>query len=206
MTELPMQRGLLFCLSGPSGVGKGTVIAEVRRRRPQIAHSVSITTRPARPDEIEGVHYFFKTSEQFRNLLENGEILEHDNYCGNYYGTPRTPLEGMRDEGKDVLMDITVPGSMAVMKNYSDVVMLFLMPPTLSELRYRLTKRGTECDSVVEQRLIKGRSEINKANLFDYVVINDELDATVDRILAIIDAEHCRYERLKGIESFVLSR
>ncbi|MDD2534671.1 MAG: guanylate kinase [Eubacteriales bacterium] len=206
MTELPMQRGLLFCLSGPSGVGKGTVIAEVRRRRPQIAHSVSMTTRIARPGEIDGVHYFFKNTEEFRHLLEHGEILEHDNYCGNYYGTPRTPLEAMRDEGRDVLMDITVPGSMAVMKNYSDVVMLFLMPPTLSELRYRLTKRGTECESVVEQRLLKGRSEINKANLFDYVVINDELDATVDRILAIIDAEHCRYERLKGIENFVLSR
>lgn len=206
MTDLPMQRGLLFCLSGPSGVGKGTVIDAVRRRRPQIAHSVSITTRVPRPGEIEGVHYYFKTADQFRSLLEEGEILEHDNYCGNYYGTPRTPLEAMRDEGRDVLMDITVPGSMAVMKNYADVVMLFLMPPTLSELRYRLTRRGTECESVVEQRLIKGRSEINKANLFDYVVINDELEATVDRILAIIDAEHCRYERLKGIENFVLSR
>lgn len=206
MIDLPMQRGLLFCLSGPSGVGKGTVIDAVRRRRPEIAHSISITTRHPRPGETEGIHYYFRSMEDFQKLLKDGEILEHDNYCGNYYGTPRTPLEDMRDQGRDVLMDITVPGSLAVMKNYTDVVMLFLMPPSLSELKYRLTKRGTEGESVVEQRLIKGRVEINKANLFDYVVINDELEATVDRILAIIDAEHCRYERLKGIEEFVLSR
>jgi len=205
MSEMPRQRGLLFCLSGPSGVGKGTVIDEVRRRRPQVAHSISITTRPPRPGEIEGVHYYFRTPEQFHQLLVEGEILEHDNYCGNYYGTPRSPLEAMRDEGRDVLMDITVPGSLAVMENYSDVVMMFLMPPTLTELRNRLNKRGTENDSVVEQRLLKGRIEINKANLFNYVVINDELTATVDRILAIMDAEHCRYDRLKGLEAFVLS-
>lgn len=206
MIDFPKQRGLLFCLSGPSGVGKGTVIDEVRRRRPQIVHSISITTRPPRTGEIEGVHYYFRTPSEFEQLLAEGEILEHDCYCGNYYGTPRTPLEKMRDQGHDVLMDITVPGSMAVMQNCSDVVMLFLMPPSLSELRHRLNKRGTEGEAVVEQRLIKGRSEINKADLFNYVVINDELDATVDRILAIIDAEHCRYERLKGIEEFVLSR
>lgn len=206
MNDFPKQRGLLFCLSGPSGVGKGTVIAEVRRRRPQIAHSVSITTRAPRPGETEGVHYFFRSNEEFQKLLKAGEILEHDNYCGNYYGTPRTPLEDMRDLGRDVLMDITVPGSMAVMQNYTDVVMLFLMPPSLSELRNRLTCRGTEADSIVEQRLLKGRIEIKKAKLFNYVVINDQLGATVDRILAIIDAEHCRYDRLAGIEDYVLSR
>jgi guanylate kinase len=206
MIDFPKQRGLLFCLSGPSGVGKGTVIDEVRRRRPEVVHSISITTRPPRPGEIDGVHYYYRSQAEFQELLDRGEILEYDNYCGNYYGTPRTPLETMRDQGHDVLMDITVPGSLAVMENSKDVVMLFLMPPSLTELKNRLTKRGTESEAIVEQRLVKGRAEINKSNLFKYVVINDELTATVDRILAIIDAEHCRYERLEGIEEYVLSR
>ncbi len=110
MSEMPGPRGLLFCLSGPSGVGKGTVIDEIRRRRPQIAHSVSITTRPPRAGEIEGVHYYFRTADEFNHLLTAGEILEYDHYCGHYTETPRTPLEVMRDEGRDASWVITVPG------------------------------------------------------------------------------------------------
>lgn len=199
-------RGLVICVSGPSGVGKGTVIREVMAMRPGIAHSVSLTTRTPRPDEQEGVSYFFRTPEEFEQLLEQGEILEHDRYCDNYYGTPRTPLEEMVRQGRDVLMDITVPGSLAVMRNYPECITLFLMPPSFAELRHRLEKRGTEDAEVMQKRLQKARDEIALASRFQYVVVNDDLAGTARAILAIIDAEHCRYHRLAGLEAAILSR
>lgn len=205
MSDPARKQGLLICLSGPSGVGKGTVIREIRRCRPDIAHSISITTRAARPGEVEGVHYYYRSQEQFDQMIAEGEILEHDGYCGNYYGTPRTPLTRMLDEGHDVLMDITVPGSLAIMAAFPEAITLFLMPPSLQELRRRLETRGTECCDVVERRLSKARDEIGKARFFQYMVTNDTLSLAVDRILAIITAEHCRYERNSGIETQVLN-
>lgn len=204
MNDLPSRRGLLICVSGPSGVGKGSVIQEIRRRQPQIAHSVSVTTRPPRPGEVEGVHYYFRSQAEFKAMISNGEILEYDGYCDNYYGTPREPLERLLAAGRDVLMDITVPGSLAVMAALPETISLFLMPPSWSELRHRLENRGTECSAIVERRLGQAREEIALASRFQYLVINDQLPLAADRILAIAAAEHCRYFRHPGIENEIL--
>jgi guanylate kinase len=205
MNEPSKRCGILFCVSGPSGVGKGTIIQEIRRLRPEMTHSVSITTRLPRPGEIEGVHYYFRTHAEFDRLVVEGEILEHDGYCGNYYGTPATPLHEMLNQGLDVLMDITVPGSLAIMNHFPDAVSIFLMPPSFTELRRRLKQRGTEQDQIVEARMQNSRDEIGKANLFNYLVVNDNLDQAIERILAIVQAEHCRYSRIAGIEDQILA-
>ncbi len=200
------RKGLIVCVSGPSGVGKGTMIKKLREIDPTIAHSVSVTTRSPRTGEVEGISYYFRTSEEFSQMLMSGEILEHDHYCGFEYGTPKTPLARMVEQGVDVVMDITVPGSLSVMRNYPEVITVFLMPPTYSELRRRLKKRGTEDDGVVEQRMRKAKDEIRQCRLFQYIVINDDLDAAARRILAIIEAERCRYIHMQGIEDQVLAR
>lgn len=201
----PARRGLIVCVSGPSGVGKGTIISRIREICPSIAHSVSVTTRLPRNGETEGVSYYFRSQDEFLEMVGSGEILEHDCYCGNYYGTPRTPLARMVDQGTDVIMDITVPGSLSVMEKYPEVITVFLMPPSFTELKRRLEKRGTDDARVVEARLKKARHEIRQAELFQYVVVNDDLDAAARRIFSIIEAERCRYPQMKGIEDQVLA-
>lgn len=199
-------KGLVICVSGPSGVGKGTVIADVLRRKTSMKHSISITTRKPRKGEIDGKDYIFTTPEHFEQLIEAGEILEFDRYCDNYYGTPRFQLEKWVAQGNDVLMDITVPGSLSVMKNYTDAITVFLMPPSFAELEYRLRKRGTEDMKTVRRRLQKAREEIEKARLFQYVLVNDTLSGAARDILAIARAEHCRYRHMAGIEEIIMTR
>ena len=200
------RKGLLVSVSGPSGVGKGTVIDKVRERLPDIAHSVSVTTRPMRDNEIEGISYFFRSEKQFKVMMAEGEILEHDIYLNNYYGTPLTPLLKLINEGRDVLFDLTVSGSLALMESYPDAVTIFLLPPSLTELRCRLVKRATESPEVIERRLLEASVEIPKVDLFNYVVINDDLDKAAERIIAIIEAEKHKYSRQIGIEERILGR
>lgn len=200
------RKGLLVSVSGPSGVGKGTVIDKVRERLPDIAHSVSVTTRPMRDNEIEGLSYFFRSEKQFKVMMAEGEILEHDIYLNNYYGTPLTPLLKLINEGRDVLFDLTVSGSLALMESYPDAVTIFLLPPSLTELRCRLVKRATESPEVIERRLLEASVEIPKVDLFNYVVINDDLDKAAERIIAIIEAEKHKYSRQIGIEERILGR
>ena len=199
-------KGLVFCVSGPSGVGKGTIIAELRKITPSIIHSISVTTRQPRPGEMDGIHYYFRQPDEFQQMMAQGEILEHDSYCGNFYGTPRKPLIEATEQGRDVLMDVTVPGSLAVMENFPDAITLFLLPPSFTELRRRLTKRGTENPEVVEKRLQKAREEIEKARLLQYVVVNDDIQITARKILSIAEAERCRYERMAGVEKLIMSK
>jgi len=198
-------RGLVFCVSGPSGAGKGTVIRRIMELQPAMAHSVSVTTRAPRPNEKDGVEYHFRTADVFETMLANGEILEHDCYCGNYYGTPRGPLDDYVSRGIDVLLDITVPGSLSVMRNYPEAITLFLLPPSFTELERRLRQRGTEDTETILKRLCKAREEIGMTHLFTYAVINDDVDAAARSVLAIAEAEHCRYERLKGLEENILA-
>lgn len=199
------RRGLVICVSGPSGVGKGTIIKRVMAMRPNVAHSISVTTRAPRPGEKDSVDYYFRDENAFRQMLDHGEILESDYYCGNYYGTPLSPLERLVSQGIDVLLDITVPGSISIMKNYPEAISLFLLPPSFTELQRRLEKRGTEDAEVMQRRLQKARDEIGQAKLFKYLVVNDDLDETARRILAIFEAEHCRYDRLVGVEETILA-
>ncbi len=203
-SQIHAEKGVVIALSGPSGVGKGTVITKVREIAPQIKHSVSITTREPRDGEKEGVDYYFRTVLQFEEMIENGEILEYDKYCDNYYGTLKAPLLECIEKGIDVIMDITVPGSLSVLQKFPEAVSVFLLPPTFTELKRRLVNRGTESAEVQEKRLANAIVEINKAELFDYILVNDDLEKTAKRILAIAKAERFRYKRLKGIEQAVI--
>ncbi|NLM78006.1 MAG: guanylate kinase [Ruminococcaceae bacterium] len=205
MSEAARQ-GLVICVSGPSGVGKGTIIREVIAQRPQIAHSVSMTTRPPRRGERDGIDYHFSDRATFQHMLENAEILEYDLYCDHYYGTPRRPLEQTIATGRDMIMDITVPGSLAVMNAFPECITVFLLPPSLTVLEQRLIRRGTETEENLRRRLQKAREEIGMADHFQYVVVNDDLQETAQRILHIIDSEHCRYHRIAGIEQTILAR
>lgn len=202
--EVNRNTGLLICLSGPSGVGKGTVIERLLQNGTRLEHSISLTTRRPRPGETDGVSYYFVTQEDFEKQLAAGEILEHDNYCGNYYGTPRKPIVEKLNAGIDVIMDVTVPGSLATLENFPAAVSIYLLPPSFSELRRRLSNRGTETPEVVERRMRKAESEVRQASHFDYIIVNYELDETTRLINAILDAERHRSSRLNGIAEEIL--
>ena len=199
-------KGLIVSISGPSGVGKGTVLGKVREILPNCASSVSVTTRSPREGEVEGVAYYFRTKEQFKQMYADGEILEYDEYVGNFYGTPAGPLKVMSDEGKDVVADLTIPGSLALKKTFEQAVTIFLLPPSFDVLAERLKGRGTESDEVIAQRLSVAKDEMVRADEFDYVVVNDNLDEAVKKILAIMDAEKCASARNKEIIGRVTGR
>lgn len=199
-------RGMLTCVSGPSGVGKGTVIEALKKIMPNLTHSVSVTTRAPRPGEIEGVDYYFRTKEEFEAMLEQDEILEHDIYVGNYYGTPRKAIEDKVAVGQDIIMDVTVPGSLAILYKYTQACSIFLLPPSLSTLRERLEKRGTESYDIIDSRLLKAVDEIEMASKFNYILINNDVERTAQEIRHIIYAEKLRAVRRPGIEQKILKR
>jgi guanylate kinase len=190
-----MNTGLLIVLSGPSGVGKGTVCAELRRRHPELVYSVSATTRAPREGERDGVNYFFKTREQFQEMIERDALLEYAEYVGNYYGTPREFVERTLAEGKDIILEIEVQGALKVKQKFPQGIFVFLLPPSLNELKARITGRGTESPSTISHRLSVAVEEMNLLYHYDYAVVNDRIDCACDRIASIITAEHCKRER-----------
>ncbi len=189
-------KGLLIVLSGPAGVGKGTVCNALRAENTDIRYSVSVTTRPPREGEVDGVNYFFKTREEFEEMIKNGELLEWAEYVGNYYGTPLEYVQNTIESGHDILLEIEVQGALKVKEKFPDGVFIFLMPPSLQELRNRIVGRGTEPDEIIDERMKVAREEIEMMENYDYVVENDEVSKAVERIKAIVIAEHCRRERL----------
>jgi guanylate kinase len=195
---ISMRRGILFVLSGPSGVGKGTVCAALRRKLPELIYSVSATTRSPREGEIDGVNYFFKSRDQFHDMIEQDALLEHAEYVGNYYGTPREFVEKTLSEGKDIILEIEVQGALKVKEKFSEGVLVFLMPPSLNELKQRIVGRGTESKATIDHRLAVASDEMNLLHHYDYAVVNDKIDLACDRINAIITAEHCKRERFLG--------
>lgn len=188
-------RGLLLILSGPAGVGKGTVCKALRERMPDLVYSVSATTRQPRPGEVEGVNYFFKSKEEFRRMIEQDELLEWAEYVGNYYGTPRAFVDAMLASGRDVILEIEVQGALQVKDKFPQGTFLFLAPPDLEELENRIIGRGTESEETIRKRMEVARAEIELMDHYDYVVVNDEIDWACDRIQAIITAEHLKRER-----------
>lgn len=198
-------KGIVVTLSGPSGVGKGTVISKILELSSDITHSVSVTTRKPRRGEVDGVDYYFTDNAKFEEMIKSDEILEYDKYCDYYYGTPKAPLIEFMDRGIDVIMDITVPGSLSVMEKFPEAVSIFLLPPSLTELKRRLLKRGTESEEIQKKRLEKACNEIAMTEKFEYVLVNENIEETAKSIIAITKAEKFRYKRLKGIEDAVIS-
>ncbi len=184
-------------MSGPSGVGKGTV-RKALFSRPDINlhYSVSVTTRKPREGEVEGVDYFFRTREQFEQMIRENKLLEWAEYVGNYYGTPIDYVEKTLAEGKDVFLEIEVQGAMKVRRAFPEALFIFLAPPSLKELEKRIVGRGTESKELIENRLRAAREELEMMDEYDYVVENDEVELACDRIKAIVIAEHCRRERV----------
>lgn len=190
-----MNKGMLIVVSGPSGCGKGTVLAEILKSD-RIFYSVSATTRSPRPGETDGVNYYFLTKERFEQLIGEDGMLEYASYCGNYYGTPKKPVEDMLAQGKHVILEIEVQGAMKIMEKCPEAVFVFILPPSLKELERRLNKRGTEAEEVIKKRLNEAAGEIQQAYKYNYAVINGELEKAVDDLKAII-----RAEELKAVNS-----
>lgn len=180
-----MSKGTLFIISGPSGCGKGTILAEVFKQD-NIYYSVSATTREPRPGEVDGVNYHFHTKEKFEELIASGGMLEYASYCGNYYGTPRKPVEDKLNEGKHVILEIEVQGALKVMEKCPEAVSVFVLPPSMKELRRRLGKRGTEAEDVINKRMAQAEQEIRQAEKYDYIMVNGELETAVNDLLGII--------------------
>ncbi|KYQ86990.1 MULTISPECIES: guanylate kinase [Thermoactinomyces] len=192
-----VNEGLLVVISGPSGVGKGTVCKALREMMPELTYSISATTRSPREGEVDGVNYFFKSVQEFEKMIEEDELIEWAQYVGNYYGTPRHFVEETLAKGRDVVLEIEVQGAMQVKEKYPQGIFIFLVPPSFEELRQRIIHRGTESESVLNLRLEAASDELKQINQYDYVVINDEVDKACERIRAIVMAEHCRTDRLK---------
>ncbi len=190
------ERGILFVLTGPSGVGKGTVLKEVRGQR-ELYLSISATTRQPRPGEQDGVHYFFLTREQFEKKVAENGFLEHAEFSGNCYGTPAAPVDAQLDAGHDVLLEIEVQGAMQVHQKRPDTVRIFIAPPSFDELERRLVGRGTEQPEVVRRRLETARHELTMAEQFDYIVVNNTVEQAAADVLAILRAEKCRAARVQ---------
>lgn len=191
--------GSLVILSGPSGVGKGTIGARMLARHEDMCFSVSATTRAIREGEEEGVNYYYKTVEEFEEMIRNGEFLEYMQVFGkNYYGTPRKYVEEKLSAGMSVLLDIDVQGAMVVKANYPDAVLIFIAPPSLEELHRRLSGRGTETPEAVERRFAQAKTEFTYVEKYDYVIVNDDLEIAVQDVEAILRSRELSSDHYKS--------
>ncbi len=188
-----MKKGLLIVYSGVSGVGKGTILAELMPMEDlNLAYSVSMTTRKPREGEIEGVNYFFVSKKRFLEAVKNGELLEHARFVDNDYGTPKEYVERMREEGKNVILEIEVQGALKVKERFPDSILIYVLPPSIPELEKRLIGRGTETPEVIHRRLSRATEEIREIQKYDYIVVNDDLDRCVVQLHSIISSAQAR--------------
>lgn len=190
-----MKKGTLIVLSGFSGVGKGTVIAQVRARRPDIYYSVSFTTRAPREGEQDGVNYYYISRDEFQARIKRGEFLEYAEYVGNYYGTSMQVIREKLDQGIDVMLEIEVQGAATVREKMPESVSLFIAPPSFDELSRRLRQRGTDSEEKIQKRLEMAHREVKEVERYDYIVINDTVEQAATEVIAILTAEDCRKEK-----------
>jgi len=186
------KKGQVIVITGPSGVGKGTILKNVMEADKSLCFSVSATTRAARPGEVDGVDYYFVTRERFDEMVKDGELLEYAEYSGNCYGTPRKPLEKLLNEGYDVILDIEIQGARNVMKTFPEAIFTFIMPPSFETLEKRLIKRGTETPEKMALRLETAKRELECFKEFQYIIVNDKLEDAVEDFKAVIRAGRCR--------------
>ena len=198
MRAVPPRRGIIFILSAPSGAGKTTIWRAALQRVPEIEFSVSLTTRKARENEIDGVDYHFVSEEEFRNRREGGELAEWSQHFGASYGTLKEPLDKAVSSGRDILLDIDISGARQIRKSYpADSVAVFVLPPTFEELAGRLRKRGTETEAAIKGRLDRAREETRAYPEYDYLIVNDNVDESTERLRAVVNAERSRVSRLR---------
>jgi len=205
-------KGVLIVISGPSGSGKGTICKALLDQNKEIKLSISATTRSPREGEVDGVNYFFKDKSEFEKMIEKNDLLEWAEFCGNYYGTPKAYVDEQLLLGNDVILEIEVQGALEVKQKFDQGVFIFVIPPNMTELKERLVKRGTESTEVIEKRLNRALEELELASHYDYIIVNEVIDESVDQILSVIKAEKCKYQNkaniidiLKGGQSHVVS-
>ena len=192
-------KGSLIVLSGPSGSGKDSVCERLKEYNDNFWVSISCTTRKPREGEEDGVNYFFITEEEFKEKIENDDLLEYAIYNNNYYGTPKSKIQEYLNKGIDVILVIEVQGALKIKQNIPEAIFIFLMPPTMKDLVYRLKKRGTETDNKIIERFKKAYNEINELSKYNYVVVNDELDNSARKVNSIIEAQKCMVDRIEEV-------
>ena len=190
-------RGLLIVISGPSGAGKGTICKSFMERNKDVVLSVSATTRSPRKGEVDGVNYHFMTKEQFKDKIEANDFLEYAEVYDNFYGTPKSNVEELLESGKDVILEIDIQGALKVKENTEDGVFVFILPPSMEELKQRIIKRGSETEESLMKRFKSAYKEINFVSKYNYAVVNDEVETAVGKLESIITAEKCRVDRIK---------
>lgn len=190
-------RGVLIVISGPSGAGKGTICKELLDKHNNIYISVSATTRSPRAGEVDGINYYFLTKESFEEKVSQNGFLEYANVHGNFYGTPKVNVEKMLEEGKDVILEIDIQGALQVKENFSEGVFIFILPPSMEELKQRIIKRGSETEESLMTRFKNAYKEINYVSKYNYAVVNDTVEDAVNKVRSIILAESCRVDRMK---------
>ena len=193
------KQGLLIVLSGPSGSGKNTVCDEVKKNNPNIWESVSMTSRKPRQGEEDGKVYYFVSEEEFEKNIKEDKMLEYAKFAGNYYGTPRASVQEHLDNGEDVLLVIEIQGVLQIKKKIPHTLFIFLLPPSMRELKRRLTDRRTESKEKVIERFETAYKEINELSKYNYVIVNDEVKEAADKLAAIIKAERCRVDRIEEV-------
>ena len=201
-----MSKGGVFVVSGPSGSGKDTVLKGLFAENPDILFSISSITRAMRPDEREGEKYNFISREHFEEMIKNDLLREHNVFVGNYYGTPRIPVEKAVSEGRDIIIEVDVNGAAQIRKKLPEAVTVFIMPPSFEELKRRLVGRGTESEELIEKRLRSALDEIRRAEEYDYIIVNDDAAAASQSLMSVIKACRLKTERQKNIINEVLEK
>ncbi len=184
--------GKLIVISGPSGVGKSTVVKKVMEMYPNLHFSVSATTRPMRPGEVDGKNYYFVDHEAFQKMIDDGHLLEYAQYVGNYYGTPEAPINESLKNGNDILLDVDLQGALNIKKKRPDAILIFMVAPSFAEIEKRLNGRGDTAPELIKERLTRAKWEYSQADQYDYLVVNEDVEKASEEIISIITAEKCK--------------
>ncbi|MBR0423589.1 MAG: guanylate kinase [Clostridia bacterium] len=200
-----LKKGCLIIFSGPSGAGKDTILSKVMAKKDNLKLSISHTTRVPRENEVNGKSYYFVSEKEFMEMVKNGEMLEYAKYCGNYYGTSVVKVKDELEKGNDVILEIEVQGAEQVMKKIPEALSIFVLPPSLDELKIRLKNRGTDSDEVINRRVKEAENEIALAHNYDYVIINDDIEKSVEQEFKIIELQEMKSQKMKHIIDEVLN-